>query len=108
RLDLPLRPLDRLVDPRMDDGLAFLEAELLQHAVHALGPEDAHQIVLQGQEEFAVAGVALAAGPAAQLVVDAPALVALGAEDEEAAGSERLLLLLGDLVADRGDPRLAL
>ena len=39
-LDLLLRLLQRLVDPGMDDRLAFLEAQLLQHPVHALGAED--------------------------------------------------------------------
>ena len=106
RLDLLLRLLERPVDPRMDDRLVLLEAELLQHAVHALGAEDAHQVVLQRQEELRMAGVALAAGAAAQLVVDAPALVALGADDVEAAGGERLLLELGDLA--RGSRDLAL
>ena len=43
--------------------------------------------------ELGAAGVALAAGTAAQLVVDAAAFVALGAEHVEAAGLERLLLL---------------
>ena len=86
RLDLLLRLLQRLVDPGMDDRLALLEAELAQHAVHALGAEDAHQVVFERQEELGGAGVALAAGAAAQLVVDAPALVALGADDVEAAG----------------------
>jgi hypothetical protein len=89
RLDLLLRLLQRLVDPGMDDRLALLEAELLQHAVHAVGAEDAHQVVLQRQEELGAAGIALAAGAAAQLVVDAPALVALGAQHVEAAGGER-------------------
>ena len=46
RLDLLLRPLERLVDPGMDDRLAVLEAELGQHRIHAVGPEDAHQVVL--------------------------------------------------------------
>ena len=92
RLDLLLRLLERLVDPGMDDRLVFLEAELLQHAVHALGAEDAHQVVLQRQEEFRAAGVALAAGAAAQLVVDAAAFVAFGGEHVEAAGGERLVL----------------
>jgi hypothetical protein len=78
RLDLLLGLFQRLVDPRMDDRLAFLEAELLQHAVHALGAEDAHQVVLQRQEELRAARVALTAGTAAQLVVDAAAFVALG------------------------------
>ena len=80
RLDLLLRLLQRLVDPGMDDRLAFLEAEPLQHAVHPLGAEDPHQVVFQGEEELGGAGVALAAGAAAQLVVDAAALVPLGAD----------------------------
>ena len=87
-----LRPLDRLVDPGMDDRLVLLQAELGQHAVHAVGAEDAHQVVLERQEELRAAGIALAAGAAAQLVVDAAAFVALGAEHVEAAGGERLLL----------------
>ena len=101
RLDLLLRLLERLVDPGMDDRLVLLEAELLQHAVHAVGAEDAHQVVLQRQEELGMARIALAAGAAAQLVVDAPALVALGADDVEAAGRQRLLLEPRDLGADR-------
>ena len=90
RLDLLLRLLQRLVDPGMRDGLAFLQAELLQHAVHAVGAEDAHQIVFERQIELGAARIALAAGAAAQLVVDAPALVPLGAEHVEAAGVQRL------------------
>ena len=89
RLDLLLRHLERLVHPRMGDGLAFLQAELLQHAVHAVGAEDAHQVVFEREVELGAAGVALAAGAAAQLVVDAPAFVPLGADHVEAAGVER-------------------
>ena len=73
---------------------------LLQHAVELVGAEDAHQVVFERQEELGMAGVALAAGTAAQLVVDAAALVALGAEHEQAAGFERLLLQPRDLGAD--------
>ena len=94
RLDLLLGLLERLVDPGMDDRLALLEAQRLQHLVHALGTEDAHQIVLERQIEQRAAGVALAAGAAAQLIVDAPALMALGADDEKAAGVEHLLPVL--------------
>ena len=47
--------------------------------------EEAHEVVLGRQEEARLAGVALAAGAAAQLVVDAARLVALGAEDVQAA-----------------------
>ena len=45
------------------------------------------------QEEFRGAGIALAARTAAQLVVDAPAFVALGADDVKTAGGEHLLLV---------------
>ena len=92
----------------MDDRLVLLEAEALQHRVHALGAEDAHQIVLQRQEELRPAGIALAARAAAQLVVDAAALVPLGADDVEAAGVDRLLLELGDFGADRRLLRVAI
>ena len=83
-----------------------LQPEPLQHAVELVGPEDAHQVVFEREEELGVAGVALAAGAAAQLVVDAPDLVPLGAEHVKAAGGERLLLEPRDLRADLvGDPR---
>src|SRR5512146_641306 len=49
---------------------AFFEAEALQQRVHALRTEDAHQVVLQAQEEFRRAWVALTAGAATKLVVD--------------------------------------
>ena len=101
RLDLLLRLFERLVDPGMDDRLVLLQAEPLQHRVHALGAEDAHQIVLQRQEELRAAGIALAARAAAQLIVDAAAFVPLGADDVEAAGGDRLLLEFGDFGADR-------
>ena len=45
-------------------------------------------------------GIALTAGAAAQLVVDAPALMPLGAEHVEAAGGQRLFLQARDLRAD--------
>ena len=51
------------------------------------GPEPPHQVVLQRQVEPRLARVALPAGAAAQLVVDAARLVPLGAEHVEAAGA---------------------
>ena len=62
------------------------------HPVHGAGGEQAHELVLERQEEPALARVALAAGAAPQLVVDAAGLVALGAEHVQAAE-------LADLVA---------
>ena len=102
RLDLLLRLLQRLVDPGMDDRLALLEAEPLQHSAHPVGAEDAHQIVFERQEEARAARIALTAGPAAELVVDAPALVPLGADHEQSARLLHRLMRRGDLVADLG------
>ena len=74
----------------MFDGLAFFHAEFLHQARDALGAEDAHQVVFQRQIKSTRAGVALAAAPTAQLVVDAPRFVALGAEHMQAAGGDDL------------------
>ena len=51
-----LRLFQRLVDPGMGDGLVLLEARAPQHGVHALGPEDAHQIVFEREEELRAPG----------------------------------------------------
>src|SRR5271154_348770 len=55
-----------------------------------------------------MAGIALAAGAAAQLVVDAAAFVALGAEHVKTAGGQRFLLQPRDLSADFGGARALL
>ncbi|HZF08997.1 MAG TPA: hypothetical protein VFE33_09430 [Thermoanaerobaculia bacterium] len=49
------------------------------------------EVVRQADEEAGGAGVALAAGPAAQLIVDPPALVAVGADHIEPAQGDDLL-----------------
>src|SRR6185312_2965148 len=94
-LDLGLGALDGLGDHAMLDGLALFHAELAHEALDAVGAEDAHQVVLEREVEARRAGVALAAGPAAKLVVDAPRLVSLGAQDVQAAEGEHLVPLLG-------------
>ena len=68
------------------------------HGLDPLAAEQAHQIVLQREEEPAGAWVALTAGAAAQLVVDPAGLVALGAQDEQAASLADLLGLRLDLL----------
>ena len=93
RLDLLLRPLDRAGHHPVLDRDAFFHAEPLHQAGDAVRPEDAHQVVFERQVEARRAGIALAAGAAAQLVVDAPRLVTLGAEDVEAAERDHLLVL---------------
>ncbi len=99
-LDFLLCLLKRLVDPRMDDSLAFLQAKLLQHAVHAVRPEDAHQIVVEREEELRMARVPLTPGTSAQLVVDAPAFMTLRTDDVKPARIERDLLFLFDIHLD--------
>ncbi len=51
--------------------------------------EQAHQVVLQGDEEVGGAGIALARATAAQLAVNAAGFVALGADDVQAAQARR-------------------
>src|SRR5439155_25321535 len=65
-------------------------------AADAVRAEDAQQVVLEREVEARAAGVALAPRAAAELVVDAPGLVALGADDVEAAELDDLRVLLGD------------
>ncbi len=108
RLDLLLRLGERLVDPGVNDRLALLEAEPRQHQLHPLGAEDPHQIVFERNKEFRGAGVALAAGAAAQLVVDAAALMPLAADHEQPAGLAHDVAGGFDLGADRGGATLAL
>ena len=100
RLDLLLRGLDRFGDPWADDRLAVGEVLVHQAREHRLRAEDAQQVVVEAQVEAAEARIALAARAAAQLVVDPAALVALGAEHEQAAGGDHALLLLGHLLPD--------
>src|SRR5882672_4235395 len=79
-LDLLLGAGNRTRDPRVLDRFDF-------EAVHEPAdpirgrPEYLHQVVFQRDEEAARPGVALPPRPTAQLVVDAPALVTLGADD---------------------------
>src|ERR1035438_1475022 len=60
------------VDPATIDVVRFNK--------DALAAEDAHQIVLQREIKARSAGVALPAGAAAELIIDAPGFVGLGAE----------------------------
>src|SRR5438105_12417129 len=92
-LDLALRLLDLAGEHAALDYLAFLLPRHLQEALGAQRiPEDAHQVVFHRQIEAARARVALAARAAAQLVVDAAGLVALGADDVQPAGGEDLVV----------------
>ena len=88
-----------IVLPTMPDSMYVVLVE--PHPLHEPGDplrgEALHQVVVEGQVEARRAGVALAAGAAAELVVDAAALVALGADDVQAARrDDALVVLLGD------------
>ena len=82
----------RLGDHAALDGHAFFHAQPLQQRADPLAREDAHEVVFEREEEARRAGVALAAGAAAELVVDAAGLVAFGAEDVKAAGRDDLIV----------------
>ncbi len=99
-LDLGLRAADGPGDHLV------LDRDLVRHlqpghdGLDHGGVEAPHQLVLQRQVEPGLTGVALAAGTAAQLVVDAAGLVALGAEHVQATGLADLVGLGLDLGGD--------
>ena len=107
RLDLALGVGDRAGDALVLDRHVVGDLEHLEHPVDPVGLEQPHQLVLQRQVEPGLARVALTAGPAAQLVVDAARLVALGADDVEAAELAHLVVLVGHLGLDLLDHRRA-
>ena len=100
RFDLLLGFFQGLVDPRMDDRLVFFQPQLCQHAIHALGTENAHQIILQRQEEFGITRIALTARATAQLIVNAAAFVTLGSQNVKTTRLEGLFLQFGNFGGD--------
>ena len=65
----------------------------LGDAVHLVAAEQAHEVVLERQVELGLARIALTAGTATQLVVDTAGLMALGADNGQAAGGKHALAL---------------
>src|SRR4051794_2495138 len=88
--------LDGLLVPLLVGG-----AEPVEDLVDPVTGEQAHEVVLGAEEEAGLAGIALTAGAAAQLVVDPARLVALGAADEEAAGLEHAVTVFVHLALER-------
>ena len=100
-LDLALGALDGLADHASLERHVGRHVGLLHEladAVHAVGAEQTHEVVLERKVELGLARIALTAGTPAELVVDATALMALGADDGQAAGGEHALALLGALL----------
>src|SRR5688572_13667812 len=106
RLDLDLRALDRARHHAVLDRLALGHLQHHHDAVDAVSGEDAQQRVLERHVEARAARVALPAGAAAQLVVDATRLVSLGADDVQAAGLDHLVVQLLPFAAQLVDARL--
>ena len=66
---------------------------LAEQVAEPVRREAPHDVVAEGDEEARAARVALPSGAAAQLVVDAARLVALGADDVQAAGLDDAVVL---------------
>ena len=97
RFDGFLRGFDSVGDHLRLDGHALFHAQLFQQRGDPLLGEDAHEVVFQRQEESRSARVALAAGAAAQLVIDAPRLVPLRAQNEQPARPDHLFMFAADI-----------
>ena len=82
-----------LVDHLVFKRGVFLQARPAHYRLDALAAEAPHQVVVQSDVEPRLAGVALASGTPAELVIDAPGLVLLGAENEEASLIDDLLMV---------------
>jgi hypothetical protein len=107
-LDLALRRFQRTRDERMLDRLAFGHLQPFHDRFQAITGKDAQQRVVEREVEARRTRVPLATRTAAQLVVDTPRLMSLGADDVQAAGRNHLVVQLLPLRADLGDARIAL
>ncbi len=101
-LDLGLGALDGAGHHLVLDRHVVGQVQPVEHRLQCRAVEAAHQLVAQRQIEARLARVALPAGATAQLVVDAPRLVALGAQHVQAAGLDHLGGLLAGLLLDQG------
>ncbi len=90
-----------VMSPRFDRHVLF-HAQPQHQVLHALAAEDAHQVVLQREVEARAAGVALAAGASAKLVIDAAGIVALGAQNVQPAQRHHFVVLLVGLLLEAG------
>src|SRR5581483_3548125 len=103
-LDLLLRTLDLPGEDLRLHRLVLRDLEALHDPLDPVAGEEADEVVLAREVEARLTRVALAAGAAAKLVVDPARLVALGAEDVEAAEVEHAVTEL-DVDAATGHVR---
>ena len=78
---LLLGVFQRFADHLDLDGHGVIHTDFVQHGFKAVTAKQTHQIVIHRDIELAAANIALASGTAAQLVINAAALMALGADD---------------------------
>jgi len=83
-LDLGLSTLDGLAHQGILNRDVLIEVAPLHQSLDTVAAEAAHNIVLERYVEAGASWVTLASRPPAELVVDAPSLMALGAYDVEA------------------------
>ena len=80
-LHLGLGALYGLAHHGMLDRDVFVKLDSLQNALDAVAAETAHHVVLERHIEAGAPRVTLAPGASPQLIVDAPCLVTLGADN---------------------------
>src|SRR5258708_1557694 len=108
RLDLALRALDRSGDQTVLDRLALGHPQALHDGVDPLSGKDPQQGVLERQVKARGTRIALAAGAAAQLVVDSPGFVPLGPDDVQAARGDDPVVQVLPLTTQLADAALLL
>ena len=104
RFHLGLGAGERARNPGMDNRFALFQTKPFEHAVHAVGAENAHQIIFQTQEKAAAPWVALPPGAPAQLIVNAAAFVPLSANHAQAAGLNHPLFVGGNVCRRKRAP----
>ena len=105
--DFALGAFDAAGDDAGFDGFTVGHFEAVHDGFDAVAGEDAHERVIQAEVEARGAGVALAAGAATELVVNAAGLMALGGDDAQATEGLDVLMVFGPLGANFIDAGLA-
>ena len=88
-----LRVLDAPRNQLGLDGNSLGHAQAIHQRLDALAAEHAQQIVFERKEKAGRAGIALASGAAAELIINAPRFVAFRAENVQTAESDHFIVL---------------